>query len=209
VCFQDCPDCGTRNLPVTLSPVDEVAGAVADAVRREILLLLRDEPLSAGQIAGRFPISRPAISRHLRVLREAGLVRDTVDGRRRVYTLVTEPLDELAGWLSRLTRPSGWAHRLDALETEVHRTRREREREQTTGREREQTTHRKQQRDHEQTTQRQRAQEQTDHRERERTTGREREQTTRREHQRDHEHTARHDHHTHRETARARHRPAA
>jgi DNA-binding transcriptional ArsR family regulator len=203
VCFQDCPDCGTRNLPVTLSPVDEVAGAVADAVRREILLLLRDEPLSAGQIAGRFPISRPAISRHLRVLREAGLVRDTVDGRRRVYTLVTEPLDELAGWLSRLTRPSSWAHRLDALETEVHRTRREREREQTTGREREreQTTHRKQQRDHEQTTQRQRAQEQTDHRERERTTGRERERTTRREQQRDHEHTARHDHHTHRETA--------
>jgi DNA-binding transcriptional ArsR family regulator len=106
--------------------VDEVAGAIADPVRRDILLMLRDEPLSAGQIAGRFMISRPAVSRHLRVLREAGLVHDTADGRRRVYTLVTAPLDELAGWLGRLTRPSGWQHRLDALETEVYRARRER-----------------------------------------------------------------------------------
>src|SRR5215468_3072786 len=88
--------------------------------------MLRDEPLSAGQIADRFAISRPAVSRHLRVLREAGLVRDTADGRRRVYTLDTGPLDELTGWLGRLTRPSGWQHRLDALETEVYRARRER-----------------------------------------------------------------------------------
>jgi DNA-binding transcriptional ArsR family regulator len=108
--------------------VDEVAGAIADPVRREILLMLRDEPLSAGQIADRFAISRPAVSRHLRVLREAGLVLDTADGRRRVYTLVTEPLDALAGWLARLIRPSGWQHRFDALETEVYRTRRERHR---------------------------------------------------------------------------------
>ena len=106
--------------------MDEVAGAIADRVRREILLMLRDDPLSAGQIADRFAISRPAVSRHLRVLREAGLVRDTADGRRRVYTLVTAPLDELAGWLEKLRRPSGWQHRLDALETEVYRTRRER-----------------------------------------------------------------------------------
>jgi len=105
-----------------------VAGAIADPVRREILLMLHDEPLSAGQIAGRFAISRPAVSRHLRVLREAGLVQDTADGRRRVYTLVTAPLDDLAGWLGRLMRPSGWQHRLDALETEVYRTRRERHR---------------------------------------------------------------------------------
>jgi DNA-binding transcriptional ArsR family regulator len=106
--------------------VDEVAGAIADPVRREILLMLRDEQLSAGQIADRFAISRPAVSRHLRVLREAGLVRDTAHGRRRVYALVTAPLDELTGWLERLRRPSGWQHRLDALETEVYRTRRER-----------------------------------------------------------------------------------
>jgi DNA-binding transcriptional ArsR family regulator len=106
--------------------VDEVAGAIADPVRREILLMLRTEPLSAGQIADRFAISRPAVSRHLRVLREAGLVRDEVDGRRRVYTLDTAPLDELAGWLGRLMRPSGWQHHFDALETEVYRARRER-----------------------------------------------------------------------------------
>lgn len=106
--------------------MDEAAGAIADPVRREILLMLRDEPLSAGEIADRFAISRPAVSRHLRVLREAGLVRDTADGRRRVYALDTAPLGELTGWLERLMRPSGWEHRLDALETEVYRTRRER-----------------------------------------------------------------------------------
>ena len=106
--------------------MDEVANAVADPVRREILLMLRDQPLSAGQIADRFVISRPAVSRHLRVLRAAGLVRDTADGRRRLYTLDTAPLDELAGWLGRLMRPSGWQHRFDALETEVYRARRER-----------------------------------------------------------------------------------
>lgn len=106
--------------------MDDVAGAIADPVRREILLMLREESLSAGQIAERFAISRPAVSRHLRVLREAGLVRDVADGRRRVYTLITAPLDELAGWLRLLISPSGWEQHLDALETEVYRTRRER-----------------------------------------------------------------------------------
>ena len=106
--------------------MDEVAGAIADPVRREILLMLRDESLSAGQIADRFAISRPAISRHLRVLRESGLVRDTADGRRRVYAWVTGPLDEVTGWIEQLTRPSGWERHHDALETEVYRTRRER-----------------------------------------------------------------------------------
>ncbi len=101
-------------------------GAIADPVRREILLMLRDEALTAGQVAERFAISRPAVSRHLRVLREAGLVRDTADGRKRVYELVTAPIAELSGWLERLTAPAGWQHRLDALETEVYRTRRER-----------------------------------------------------------------------------------
>jgi len=118
---------GTRNAWVTLPwMMDDVAGAVADPVRREILQLLRDRPLSAGQVAGRFEISRPAVSRHLRVLREAGLVGDRAEGRRRVYTLQTAPLEELKDWLDRLTRPSGWEHAFDALETEVYRTRRER-----------------------------------------------------------------------------------
>ena len=58
-----------------------MAAAIADPVRREILEMLRAEPLTAGTIAARFPISRPAISRHLRVLREAGLVRRRAVGR--------------------------------------------------------------------------------------------------------------------------------
>ncbi|TDD33845.1 ArsR family transcriptional regulator [Nonomuraea terrae] len=108
--------------------MDETAGAIADPVRREILVMLRGGPMSAGEIAGRFAISRPAVSRHLRVLRESGLVRAELAGRRRLYTLDPGPFAELAGWLAQFARPSGWEHRLDALETEVHRTRRERRR---------------------------------------------------------------------------------
>lgn len=106
--------------------VDDVAAAIADPVRRRILEMLRDGPLPAGRIAAGFPISRPAISRHLRVLREAGLVGDTSAGRRRLYELHADRLGELGAWLASFTRPGGWEHRLDALETEVHRTRRER-----------------------------------------------------------------------------------
>ncbi|MGH3909642.1 MAG: metalloregulator ArsR/SmtB family transcription factor, partial [Pseudonocardiaceae bacterium] len=54
--------------------MDEVVGAIADPVRRKILVMLRDVRLSAGEIAARFMISRPAVSRHLRVLRQSGLV---------------------------------------------------------------------------------------------------------------------------------------
>jgi DNA-binding transcriptional ArsR family regulator len=105
--------------------VDEVAGAIADPVRRRILVMLRDGRLSAGQIAERFAISRPAVSRHLRVLRESGLVRDELVGRRRLYALDPGRLGELLAWLSQFARPSGWEHRFNALETEVYRTRRE------------------------------------------------------------------------------------
>ncbi|WP_082403683.1 metalloregulator ArsR/SmtB family transcription factor [Saccharothrix sp. NRRL B-16348] len=110
--------------------MDEVAGAIADPVRREILEMLRaDARLSAGQIAERFAISRPAVSRHLRVLRESGLVRDELVGRQRFYVLDASRLTPLARWLAEfavLDRPSALAHHLDALETEVYRTRRER-----------------------------------------------------------------------------------
>jgi DNA-binding transcriptional ArsR family regulator len=113
--------------------VDQVAGAIADPVRREILEMLRGAArLSAGQIAERFAISRPAVSRHLRVLRESGLVRDEVVGRQRFYVLDASRLTPLARWLAGFDataaadRPSGWEHRIDALETEVYRTRRER-----------------------------------------------------------------------------------
>lgn len=106
--------------------VDEVAAALADPVRRRILSMLRDAPLAAGEIAGRFAISRPAISRHLRVLRESGLVRDELIGRTRIYRLDPGPLAPLVDWLGELVAPDRWEQRLDALETEVYRTRRER-----------------------------------------------------------------------------------
>ncbi|NBE93800.1 winged helix-turn-helix transcriptional regulator [Nonomuraea sp. KC401] len=106
--------------------MDDVAGAIADPVRRRIMVMLRDGRLSAGQIAERFAISRPAVSRHLRVLRESGLVRDELAGRQRLYALDPGELDELLAWLSQFARPSGWERRFDALETEVYRTRRER-----------------------------------------------------------------------------------
>jgi DNA-binding transcriptional ArsR family regulator len=106
--------------------LDLVAGAIADPVRREILLMLRAGPLPAGDIAGHFTITRPAVSRHLRVLRESGLVRDETVGRQRVYTLDTSRLAELSEWIGQFASP--WEQRLDALETEVYRTRRERRR---------------------------------------------------------------------------------
>nr|BFE61517.1 hypothetical protein GCM10020063_060430 [Dactylosporangium thailandense] len=113
--------------------MDEVAAAIADPVRRQILEALRDGPIAAGRIAEAFPISRPAVSRHLRVLRESGLVRDRVVGRERRYELDPSALAELRGWIDRLTGPIAgpgpvWARRLDALQTEVYRTRRDRRR---------------------------------------------------------------------------------
>ncbi|MGN9839798.1 metalloregulator ArsR/SmtB family transcription factor [Nonomuraea sp. H19] len=106
--------------------MDEIAGAIADPVRRSILVMLRDGRLSAGEVAERFSISRPAVSRHLRVLRESGLVRAELVGRQRFYMLDPEPFTELVAWLVPFVRPAGWENRLDALETEVYRTRRER-----------------------------------------------------------------------------------
>jgi DNA-binding transcriptional ArsR family regulator len=113
--------------------VDAAAAAIADPVRREILTLLQAGPLPAGAIASRFAISRPAVSRHLRVLRESGLVVDQPRGRERVYRLDVTPLAGLDDWLAQF-RSSGrsggskWSSRLDALETEVHRARRDRAR---------------------------------------------------------------------------------
>ena len=64
--------------------------ALADPIRREVVDLLAGGELAAGELAGRFPVSRPAISRHLRVLREAGLVQVRTEGRHRFYALDTE-----------------------------------------------------------------------------------------------------------------------
>jgi DNA-binding transcriptional ArsR family regulator len=105
--------------------VSDVAAAIADPVRRDILVMLRERALPAGDIADRFAISRPAVSRHLRVLRESGLVRDTLVGRRRFYELDASRFAGLLEWLGQFTPAAGWERRFDALETEVYRTRRE------------------------------------------------------------------------------------
>ena len=107
--------------------MDAVAHALADPIRREILVMLHEVPRTAGAIADAFEVSRPATSRHLRVLREAGLVRDTVNGREREYALDVAALAPLEAFLTRLRRPNVWSQRLDALETEVHRVRRKRQ----------------------------------------------------------------------------------
>src|SRR5689334_13866087 len=90
--------------------------------------MLRDAELSAGAIAGAFDVTRPAISRHLRVLREAGLVINEAQGRERVYRLELGALAELEAFLAELRedRAALWERRFMALETEVHRTKRER-----------------------------------------------------------------------------------
>jgi DNA-binding transcriptional ArsR family regulator len=80
---------------------DRVFEALADPTRRRIIELLAGGELTAGEIAGRFPVSRPAISRHLRVLREARLVRYREDAQRRRYALDAEPLAAAAAWLDR------------------------------------------------------------------------------------------------------------
>jgi DNA-binding transcriptional ArsR family regulator len=98
--------------------------AIADPTRRELLGLLAGGELAAGDLADRFPVSRPAISRHLRVLREAGLVRSRTEGRRRLYALDPTPLRELDAWLEPYR--DLWAQRLDALDTEIARGRRAR-----------------------------------------------------------------------------------
>src|SRR5215218_9277335 len=102
----------------------EALAALADPTRRELVALLAEGEQAAGDLAGRFAVSRPAISRHLRVLREAGLVRARTEGRRRVYALDPRPLRELDDWLQPYR--DLWARRLDALDTEIARGRRAR-----------------------------------------------------------------------------------
>ena len=88
-----------------------VLTALADPVRREIVELLATGEMGAGEIAERFPVTRPAISRHLRVLREAGLVTSEVRAQRRVYRLERAPLAELDAWLDRFRPLPGTAQR--------------------------------------------------------------------------------------------------
>jgi DNA-binding transcriptional ArsR family regulator len=104
--------------------MDAVLHAMSDGSRRTVLEALASGEATAGELAALLPIARPGVSRHLRVLREAGLVAFHQEAQRRVYRLRPEPLDEVADWVERYR--SMWERRLDALRTEVARGRRQR-----------------------------------------------------------------------------------
>ena len=93
--------------------------AIADPTRRAILDLLRVGEFGAGEIAAHFPVSRPAVSRHLRVLREAGLVREQRLARSRRYALVADPLEDVSRWLD--SYKVFWGARLLSLKQYVER----------------------------------------------------------------------------------------
>jgi DNA-binding transcriptional ArsR family regulator len=104
--------------------VEAVLRALADESRRTLLEALTGGPATAGELAALLPIARPGVSRHLRVLREAGLVDVREEAQRRVYSLRPEPLAEVDQWLDRYR--ALWENRLDALHTEIARGKRER-----------------------------------------------------------------------------------
>jgi DNA-binding transcriptional ArsR family regulator len=104
--------------------MDAVMQALADGSRRTVLEILRDHPATAGELAEALPIARPGVSRHLRVLREAGLVDVEQDAQRRIYRLRPERFQELDDWLGEYR--ALWEQRLDALHTEIARGKRAR-----------------------------------------------------------------------------------
>ena len=90
--------------------------AIAEPRRRQILTLVRDEELSAGEIAAQFEVTRPAVSQHLNVLKEAGLVSERRNGTRRLYRARPEGLIEVKDFLEAF-----WDVRLDALKREAEK----------------------------------------------------------------------------------------
>jgi DNA-binding transcriptional ArsR family regulator len=92
---------------------DDVFLALANPVRRRLLELLAERPRTAGDLAGQFDLSRPAVAEHLQVLRRAGLVRDEPVGRQRHYHLTTAPLEQVSEWLHPFERY--WRDRLRTL----------------------------------------------------------------------------------------------
>lgn len=90
--------------------------AIAAPRRRQILTLVREGELSAGEIAGHFDVTRPAVSQHLNVLKEAGLVTERRNGTRRLYRARPEGLAQLKAFLEEF-----WDERLDALKAEAER----------------------------------------------------------------------------------------
>jgi len=92
--------------------------ALADPTRRKVLERLVTGPQPVGEIAAGLPISRPAVSQHLKVLKDAGLVSDRADGARRIYTLDPRGLGAMRAWLDQF-----WDAALDAFKSDVERPR--------------------------------------------------------------------------------------
>jgi DNA-binding transcriptional ArsR family regulator len=101
--------------------VEAAVKAIAAPRRRQILTLVRDDELSAGEIAGHFEITRPAVSQHLNVLKEAGLVSERRNGTRRLYRARPEGLAELKEFLEEF-----WDERLSALKREAEKEEKQR-----------------------------------------------------------------------------------
>jgi DNA-binding transcriptional ArsR family regulator len=99
--------------------VESVFDIIAEPNRRAILSLLLSSEQSVGDIERQLGLAQPAVSKHLRVLREAGVVEATVDAQRRVYRLKPEPLLEVDAWLAPFRR--FWSAHLDALERHLDR----------------------------------------------------------------------------------------
>jgi len=94
--------------------VESIFEIIAEPNRRAILSLLVSSQQSVGEIESQLRMSQPTVSKHLRVLRDAGFVESTVDAQRRLYRLKPEPLQELDAWLAQFRR--FWSAHVDALE---------------------------------------------------------------------------------------------
>lgn len=106
-------------LSTYITIVDSVFDVIAEPNRRAILSLLASAEQSVGEIERRLRMPQPTVSKHLRVLREAGVVEATVDAQRRVYRLKPEQLQEIDEWLAPFRRL--WSVHLDALERHLDR----------------------------------------------------------------------------------------
>ena len=99
--------------------VESVFEIIAEPNRRAILSLLVSSQQSVGEIERQLRMTQPTVSKHLRVLRDAGFVESTVDAQRRLYRLKPEPLQEIDAWLSQFRR--FWSAHVDALERHLDR----------------------------------------------------------------------------------------
>ncbi len=96
---------------------DSALAALADPTRRKVFERLRAGPRPVGEIAAGLPVSRPAVSQHLKVLKEAGLVQEEAQGTRRIYQIDPKGLGQLRAWLDQF-----WDGALEAFRAEAERT---------------------------------------------------------------------------------------